>query len=339
MAIVHGGDLIAAAKNYGRTADSFIDLSTGISPWSWPVPELPEFVWQQLPNDKDGLSAAAASFYHCRVDEILATPGSQFAIQQLPQLFSPAAVAIPMLGFQEHALAWQRLGHRVIFYQDKVELLALVNQSQVQHVVVINPNNPSTEVYLSHFLVDLAAMLSTGVLIVDEAFNYGAAMQRWPNPRPDNVITLQSLGKFFGLAGLRVGFMIANKDYLTDFERLVILWGIANSSRYIATKALLDKPWQKRQVKRLTQRSASCLRLYRDCLPHLSFSASILFCSGFGGKKHCQDLYQICASKGLLLRFIALANDKALLRFGLIDRSQEQTVALILNEAMQLCCE
>lgn len=339
MAIVHGGDLITAAKKYARSADSFIDLSTGISPWSWPVPKLPEFIWQQLPNDDDGLCAAAASFYCCEADEIVATAGSQFAIQQLPCLFSPSTVAIPQVGFQEHALAWQNFGHQVTFYQCQADLLALVTQGHVQHVVVINPNNPTTEIYCSDYLSDLAAKLDTGVLIVDEAFNYGQASQSWRKPKPTNVITLQSLGKFFGLAGLRVGFIIANKDYLMAFSSLLILWGISTPSRYLATQALLDSSWQNFQLRRLEQRSDECLALYAGCLSQLKFSKSVLFCSGIGSAKHCQDLYQYCASRGLLLRYISLPEDRALIRLGLIDQSQEQAVVTILNEAMQACSE
>ena len=69
--LIHGGAIGAAARRYGIPAGKWLDLSTGISPWSWPVPALPESVWRCLPEDDDALALAAAACYGCDPTAVL----------------------------------------------------------------------------------------------------------------------------------------------------------------------------------------------------------------------------------------------------------------------------
>ena len=92
----HGGRLRRAAEDYGIALADWVDLSTGISPWAYPVPPVPEAVWQRLPEDDDGLDAAAARYYGSA--ELLAVGGSQPAIQALPAILPGARVA-PVMPF------------------------------------------------------------------------------------------------------------------------------------------------------------------------------------------------------------------------------------------------
>ena len=87
----HGGRLRAAARRHGIALADWLDLSTGINPRAYPVPPLPPTVWQRLPEADDGLESAAAAFYGNPL--LLPVAGSQAAIQALPRLFPPAAVA------------------------------------------------------------------------------------------------------------------------------------------------------------------------------------------------------------------------------------------------------
>ena len=59
----HGGRLIAASRLYGIPVEQWLDLSTGVSPVSWPVPSLPEAVWRDLPQDDDRLVEQASLYY------------------------------------------------------------------------------------------------------------------------------------------------------------------------------------------------------------------------------------------------------------------------------------
>src|SRR3989338_5593711 len=102
----HGGRLRHAARQYGIAEADWLDLSTGINPHGWPVPVVPNEGWQRLPQDDDGLNAAAQDYYFNRITKVkqdanavspmklLAVAGSQAAIQALPMLRAPARVAI-----------------------------------------------------------------------------------------------------------------------------------------------------------------------------------------------------------------------------------------------------
>ena len=96
----HGGRLRRAAEDYGIALADWVDLSTGISPWAYPVPPVPEAVWQRLPEDDDGLDAAAARYYGSA--ELLAVAGSQPAIQALPAVLPGARVGVLAPGYAEH---------------------------------------------------------------------------------------------------------------------------------------------------------------------------------------------------------------------------------------------
>ena len=86
----HGGDLTEAMAHYGGTPDMWLDLSTGINPWPWPMPPaLPARVWRRLPSraDEDALLEAAREAYVVPAGvEIVAAPGTQALIQWLPHL-------------------------------------------------------------------------------------------------------------------------------------------------------------------------------------------------------------------------------------------------------------
>jgi cobalamin biosynthetic protein CobC len=139
----HGGRLRAAAEQYAAFGDwtlaDWLDLSTGISPHAYPVPAIDPRCWQRLPEDDDGLDAVAAAYYGS--ERLLALPGSQTAIQLLPALFAPLAVACMTPIYEEHPQAWQRAGHRVRRLENVSLPRALAVATPM--IVLCNPNNPT----------------------------------------------------------------------------------------------------------------------------------------------------------------------------------------------------
>lgn len=107
----HGGRLREAAARYGIPLEQWLDLSTGINPQGWPVPAVPAAAWSRLPEDEDGLEAAARAYYGA--DHLLPVAGSQAAILALPRLRPPSRVWILSPTYAEHAAAWQSAGHEV----------------------------------------------------------------------------------------------------------------------------------------------------------------------------------------------------------------------------------
>ena len=162
-----------------------------------------------MPANNDRLRQAAAAYYQCLPEHIAVGVGSQEFIQLIPRTLVSSSVALPAVAYQEHNRAWQQVGHRVCYYRSYDELLALIEGRLCQHVVVINPNNPTAEKYTASSLLELHRVLAgQGVLLVDEAFvdsegeNSLSAYTDLPG-----LYVLRSLGKFFGLAGLRLSLI------------------------------------------------------------------------------------------------------------------------------------
>jgi cobalamin biosynthesis protein CobC len=241
----HGGDLTEAIAQYGGTPAMWLDLSTGVNPWPWPIPEtLPDAAWRCLPSrDAEQALLAAARVAYAIPDAagIVAAPGTQALIQWLPQLAGAGPVAIVAPTYSEHALAWRMAGHEVI----AVAGLEQLPQS-IRHAVVVNPNNPDGKVTSRSALARAAALLQAraGWLVIDEAFadvepDISAAELCVNLP----VIVLRSFGKFYGLPGLRLGFAVAHPDIAHRIALALGPWACSGPALAIGAAALRDQAW------------------------------------------------------------------------------------------------
>jgi cobalamin biosynthetic protein CobC len=311
----HGGNLAAAAKQYDIPLANWLDISTGINPDGYPIADIPAAAWQKLPLEDDGLAAAASAYYGCQF--ALATAGSQAALQVLPQLRAASKVAMPKLMYQEHANAWLGNGHEVIkfdFFPDEKII------EQVDVLLLCNPNNPTATKFSVVELLSWHATLAArgGWLIVDEAF-----MDVTPErsiakyTHLEGLFVLRSLGKFFGLAGARVGFLLAEEHMLKQTQEIVGPWSITGPSRLIAKQALLDKAWQEKTRVQLTENSQKLAQLLTkyNLTP---MSGTALF--QFVPTKEALTLQQHLAQKGIWTRLFSNAPGlaaRAAVRFGL----------------------
>jgi cobalamin biosynthetic protein CobC len=241
----HGGDLTQAMAQYGGTPLMWLDLSTGINPRPWPIPaSLPDTLWQRLPSraDQDALIAAARTAYNLpeRV-EIAAASGTQALIQWLPSLAGSGAVAIMAPTYSEHAAAWTSRGHEVI------TLTALDHlPDHARYVVIVNPNNPDGRLLGEAALARVAARLRErdGWLVIDEAFaDLDPACSAVALCRDLPVIILRSFGKFYGLAGLRLGFAIGPPAMIQRIAQALGPWPCSGPALVIGRAALLDHEW------------------------------------------------------------------------------------------------
>lgn len=319
---LHGGDLERASETFGIPVEQWVDLSTGISPWSWPVPELPDWVWRRLPPREDGLEAAAQRYYGSR-SPLVAVPGSQWAIAQLCpallrlQVVVPGQrVAVPLRGYQEHRFAWTRAGFECVEYKDVAELLSLVGNAKVEHAVLIDPNNPTAERCPPSELRALAQDLDRrqGWLVVDQAFAdlHGGGV----HDLGSRCVVLRSLGKFFGLAGLRVGFVAAVDELLTELRARLGPWGIAHPARWIAVQALQDESWQQRQREKI-ERASEAWSAWLSQRLGCPIANAGLFCTLRQPGPVCERIYQALGAQGVLVRVFDAKHGQNLLRFGL----------------------
>jgi cobalamin biosynthetic protein CobC len=306
---LHGGRLQEAARRYGIDPAAWMDLSTGINPQPWPVPPVPQSVWQRLPEDDDGLEAAASAFYGS--DALLPLAGSQAAIQLLPALFPHSRVAILSPTYNEHPHGWMQAGHTVRAVAP-AEVESAVDTVDV--LLLVQPNNPCGTLFPPAQVMDWQARLAArgGTLIVDEAFidaTPEASIVRHAG-RP-GLVVLRSLGKFFGLAGARVGFMFAEQSLRDALAMKLGPWPVAGPSRWVAQRALADRDWQAAQRARLAAEGARLEALLR-ATGWGEVSGCVLFQRVL--TKDAAALHDAFCRRGILLR---LFDAPAALRFGL----------------------
>lgn len=305
----HGGRLRRAAAEFGIPLANWLDLSTGVSPHGWPVGELPADCWQRLPESDDGLEQAAAAYYGS--DQLLAVAGSQAAVLALPRLRPFCRVGVISPGYAEHAAAWLAAGHQVTPIAPEAIEHHLPN---LDVLVVINPNNPTGTRFAPAVLLAWRAALAErgGWLVVDEAFiDVTPTASLVTKGEQQGLIVLRSLGKFFGLAGVRVGFVFAPQPLRDQLAELLGPWTISSPSRWVAKRALADSNWQSAAQARLLNEGALLAKvLTRAGLNPQGGSALFQWVT----TPAAGDLYRALARQGILVR---LFDRPASLRFGL----------------------
>lgn len=250
--LYHGGDLDGARKRFPLAPEPWIDLSTGVNPVPYPVGELPPDLWRRLPSRDATAALEAAAARAWSVPEsagVVAAPGTQAIIQWLPLLAPARSVAILGPTYGEHEHVWRRSGARV-------DVVVEPSQLAIADVaVVVNPNNPDGRLVPIEDLVALAESLGRrgGLLVVDEAFMdmmpRGASLS-WRLPTR-GAIALRSFGKAYGLAGVRLGFALAEPILAARLRAALGPWAVSGPALHIGRRALEDQAWLAQAALRL----------------------------------------------------------------------------------------
>jgi cobalamin biosynthesis protein CobC len=332
----HGGGVQQAALKYDLPVGEWLDLSTGINPIGWRVPEIPAAKWLRLPEDGDGLAASAASYFGA--DNLLPVAGSQAAIQALSRLTDNFRVAVLSPTYAEHAHSWgyREKSYKKPFYYNnprhQVELLPFKVLDRTIElydvVVVVNPNNPTGEITPKAKLLEWRQRLADASKASGKASGKSEGRERWlivdeafMDSTPEEsliletgkpgLIVLRSLGKFFGLAGVRVGFVFAWPELLDSMQRLLGPWQITGPSRLAAKGALLDVKWQKETRRQLLSNSKKLYKMLEsyDLTPD---GGTTLF--QWVKVSRSQEMFKKFARQGILVRRCAKPGG---IRFGL----------------------
>ncbi|HEY0329094.1 MAG TPA: threonine-phosphate decarboxylase CobD [Rhodopseudomonas sp.] len=308
----HGGDLTEAMARHGG-AWQWLDLSTGINPWPWPITPVADDAWQRLPSRADEaalLEAARAAYAVPAETSIVAAAGTQSLIQWLPYLAAPGAVAIVGPTYSEHAAAWRNAGREVIAIDQLCEL-----PREVRHAVIVNPNNPDGRIVDCAGLAAAAATLQArgGWLVIDEAFaDVAPAISAVALCADLPIVILRSFGKFYGLGGLRLGFAVAAPAIADRISTAIGPWSCSGPAQRIGAAALRDQAWAEATRAALTQQAAKL-----DVILH---AAGLMLAGG-------TTLYRLTRHRDALRIHAALARQQIwcrsfdwaddLLRFGL----------------------
>ncbi|MDR3375862.1 MAG: threonine-phosphate decarboxylase CobD [Ancalomicrobiaceae bacterium] len=262
--VYHGGDLAGAAMRFPQAPRPWLDLSTGINPIPYPLPDLPSDVWTRLTPAADITeleAAAAAHFGAADAARVVAGPGTQALIQQLPRLRPARRVGILGFTYQEHGHVWQAAGTEVTVVEE-FEALAAFDVA-----IIVNPNNPDGRLVHPEDLASLANRMADmgGLLVVDEAFvDVLAGAASFIPHLNAGAIVLRSFGKTWGLAGLRLGFAVAPPALADRLRRDLGPWAISGPAATIGTAAYADRAWLTATIARLARDAARLDRMLAD---------------------------------------------------------------------------
>lgn len=238
----HGGGIDAAVALWGGARADWIDLSTGINPLPWPVPPLPAEAWTALPDAAATarLEAAARSFWQVPAGAaVLAVPGASSPIALIPHLAPPARVRISAPSYNEHARAFRAAGWGLADPGTPAEAM-----------VAVHPNNPDGRLWRAE---DIAAPL----VVIDESFcdvTPGESLVALAD-RPGHLV-LKSFGKFWGLAGLRLGFVLGDPALVAALSDRLGPWPVSGPALAIGAAALSDPAWAEATRRRLAADAA-----------------------------------------------------------------------------------
>lgn len=339
MALLHGGQLQTIAQEYKIPTANWLDLSTGIAPTSYPIPNIPIAIWQDLPQQSRPLIEAAQAYYQNK--QLIITNGSQAIIKALPLLYClennfKVDVYLPIRGYKEHLNAWQHNKYNIHFYHETLPPLTTLKPHSV--LVVINPNNPTGCYFPKKRLAQYHRALKqlNGLLVIDEAFIdvFPTEQSYCSSVDDEHCIVLRSFGKFFGLAGIRIGFLIASNKWCQAFESWLGPWQVNGPAQFIAEHALKDKTWQQQQRMTLqhlrSQQETLIASVVPDSMLLKTVGCDLFITLHFSQSTIAKKLYHLLCKQAIYCR---LADEQDTLRFGVALESAQQRLAIALHKA------
>lgn len=236
----HGGRLLAASRQFPGARLPWIDLSTGINPWPFPVPHLAPSAWARLPEPEEIADLERAAAAHFGVADpacVIAVPGSDLAMRLLPHCLDVRRMAIVGPTYGGHMEAWAG--------RQAVEISFDSLPDDVDGLTVVNPNNPDGRILSAEMLEAVRRQMVArgGILIVDEAFVDAVPEAGIGGPVHSGVVVLRSFGKFFGLGGLRLGFIVADPALARRIRTQLGAWPVSGPAVAIGTIAYRDAGW------------------------------------------------------------------------------------------------
>ncbi len=311
--IRHGGNLAQASKRFGPPKEGWLDLSTGINPSPYPSDRITFSNLDRLPDptDQSKLLSAAREYFSCpKQTGIVAAPGTQMILQWLPRLFNQSSIAIVEPTYGEHRATWTLAGHDIVGCKNIEEA-----ESKASMVVVVNPNNPDGTQYANDQLLALAGRLHErgGLLVVDGAFEDVLEQQPMSTlSGPEGLVVLRSFGKFFGLAGIRLGFALCHQNLATKLESFLGPWAVSQPAIAAGCAAMTDKIWIKETQEHL-QKSTKELDQLLESVSLNIIGGTTLF--RLVEMANADKLYQHLGKAGILVR--PFDENPNWLRFGL----------------------
>ncbi|CAN5189253.1 threonine-phosphate decarboxylase CobD [soil metagenome] len=308
-AIPHGGRLAKARADYPTAPTPWLDVSTGINPDGWRGRRAPLSALTVLPDPADtkALEAAAALAFGCDPDRVAAVPGAEAGLRLLPVLLDFARVAVASPTYGSHADAWR---------QARIEVVEVPRERLFEQktgaLVIVNPNNPDGAMAPG---ADLASLAKGRWLVVDESFIDTDPTMSAIRGMTDRTVVLRSFGKFYGLPGVRLGFVVAAPALAQRVRDRTGDWPVGADAIAMGRAAYADEGWADAARVRLARDAARLDRLLRATGFEIVGGTSLFRLA------RCEDAgrrAERLAEQGVLVR--TFAHDGTLIRFGLPGR-------------------
>ena len=309
----HGGRLDAARARYPQAPEPWIDLSTGISPWTFPAPHPPAGQSSRLPNG-EGLrrliEEARKAYKVPPLCAVVPLPGTDAGLSILPWLFrEPKRAAVVSPCYSGHATAWKAAGHSV----SEIGEIGRAGSSSI--LIAANPNNPDGRFTAHAQLAAATASLKrhNGLLVLDEAFaDADESHSLLPHAgRLDYTLVFRSLGKFYGAAGVRLGFAITSHPVAGRLREALGAWPVSAQAIAFGEAALADAEWAAAQRTRLAGAASRLDGLLTEAGLRVLGGTALFRLAGY---PLSQTLFSHLAGHGILTRPF---KDQSALRFGL----------------------
>ena len=326
----HGGNVYAAARALRCPLDRVVDFSASINPLGASPRALRAIIQarrlvQHYPDPECVmLRRALATHWHCNPDQIVVGNGSTELIHLLPSALRICHLLVLGPTFSEYANAILKAGGKVsTILADRtdayappiaraIDALCATRRSQrreprIDAVVLCNPNSPTGQSSHIDRIKELARVTGRrGVwLIIDETFAEYCE-ERSILPSLDGVrrvIVLRSFTKFFGLPGLRAGYLVTKADTARRIRAHQAPWSV-NTLAQTAAAATLQDIRHARHSRSYVQRERArfSMRLGRlpGCIVFPSYANFLLLELPRG--RRAQALTSHLGRRGLLIR-------------------------------------
>ena len=259
----HGGNVWEVSEKYKIPVDQIIDFSISTNPLGVPEKAV-ESIRQHLnlihhyPDpDHEWLLEALAKSAGVAANNVVVGNGSTELIYLFNEVFLEDGyeAVIPVPTFSEYKAAIERFGGTMVFIKCisannfKLNLEELENSitKKTRIIFLCNPNSPTGWLYEKADILQIIKFAADeNVLVfvdedyidfVDDSKRY--SMAEYVNEY-NNLFVLRSLTKFFGLAGIRIGFGIGSPDLVNVLKRVIMPWSVNSLAMFAAAEAVKD---------------------------------------------------------------------------------------------------
>jgi histidinol-phosphate aminotransferase len=269
-------------REYGL--DRVVKLASNENPLG-PSPRAVEAIYQSLnnlhqyPNGGLDLRRVLAREYDLNVENVIAGSGSEGIMSNIIRTFlcdedEVLTTEAAFIGFQ--VLAKSRgVRYRTAPYRDwRYDLPALAQAitDNTKIIYLANPNNPTGSIFTRREFEEFYRHVPERVLIIlDEAyFEYARDNPNYPDSmhyRYDNVITLRTFSKVYGLAGIRIGYGFAHQELIANLMKVKLPFEPSTPAQAAGIAALADKEFLYRSL----ELNARGLRFLSEALREIGF--------------------------------------------------------------------